>query len=168
MRASTNPINLFSFPTPSLFGVIVRSTTTSQADLEAQLNAHFLPGLFNFILKSTGTVEQSYSRLSLSDLVHTDTDFLIVRFLQSSLRNEMREKRRVYATPPRLHTDRTSGKHQKWNALPTAPIPLLAFFGSFSAWFNSTEILTYSSSFLHLQVYLEVKVMIPSLQLSVH
>jgi len=29
-------------PTPSLFGVIVRSTTTSQADLEAELNAHFL------------------------------------------------------------------------------------------------------------------------------
>jgi hypothetical protein len=34
-------------PTPSLFGVIVRSTTTSQADLEAELNAHFLPGLWN-------------------------------------------------------------------------------------------------------------------------
>jgi len=55
MRASTNPINLFSFLTPSLFGVIVRSTTTSQADLEAQLNAH-APRLAYRILKSTGTV----------------------------------------------------------------------------------------------------------------
>jgi len=35
------------FPTPTLFGVIVRSTTTRQADLEAQLHAHFLPGLLN-------------------------------------------------------------------------------------------------------------------------
>jgi hypothetical protein len=67
MRASTNPIKVFSFLTPSLFGVIVRSTTTSQADNE-ELNAHFLPGLFHTIQKSTGTV------------------------------------------PPRLHTDRTSGK----------------------------------------------------------
>ncbi len=55
------------FPTP---GVIVRSTTTSQADLEAQLNAHFLA---YWILKSTGTV------------------------------------------PPRLHTDRTSGKHNSFS-----------------------------------------------------
>ena len=43
------------FPTPSLFGVIVRSTTTSQADLEAHSWMH-TSFLAYWILKSTGTV----------------------------------------------------------------------------------------------------------------
>lgn len=51
---------------------------------------------------------------------------------------------------------------------PNTVTGFLRFLLCFGCRFNSTEILTYSCSFLHLQVYLEVKVMIPSLQLSVH
>lgn len=49
----------------------------------------------------------------------------------------------------------------QFDALSPAPVPLLAFFGSFSG----SGAAPLKSSFLHFQVYLEVKVMIPSLQL---